>query len=232
NEQDVAKSLIEKIQSGASVALVSDAGTPLLSDPGYRIMQAALAAKINVTALPGANALLPALQLSGLPAYPFYFGGFLPTRSKSRKDLLMTLKELSATLVFYEAPHRIKEMLADAVSVLGPTRCGAVVREISKKFEEARRDTLFALHNHYSHNDARGEIVVVIEAAQGGQKWNEETVVGSLAKALKSGVPFREAVMIVSAQSQWPRRDVYDLALKQRSDSADNPLKQKSHAED
>ncbi len=217
NENEVAEKLVAKIQAGQSIALVSDAGTPLLSDPGYRIMQAAIAAKLNITALPGANAVLPALQLSGLPAYPFYFGGFLPTRSKARKDLLLSFKELNATLVFFEAPHRIKETLADAVSVFGPARHGAVIREISKKFEEAKRDTLYALHQFYSREEARGEIVLVIEGAKGGQKWDEDAVREALAKALKGGAPFREATVIISAQSGWPKRDVYDLALKQKA---------------
>lgn len=228
NEQAVANDLIKKIQAGQSAALVSDAGTPLLSDPGYRIMQTAIAANVKVTALPGANAVLPALQLSGLPAYPFYFGGFLPTRSKARKDQFIALKSLEATLVFYEAPHRIKETLADAVSIFGDTRHAAVVREISKKFEEARRDTLHGLHQFYSREDARGEIVFVIEGAKAGQKWDEENVRDTLADALKSGAPFREAVVIVAAQSGWAKRDVYDLALKQRSDSENDPLKQRS----
>lgn len=225
NELQIAGELAGKLQAGQSIAVVSDAGTPLVSDPGYRIMQAAIAANVNVTALPGANAILPALQLSGLPVYPFYFGGFLPSRSKSRKDLLLSVKELGATLVFYEAPHRLVEMLADAESVLGDQRRAAVVREISKKFEEARRDTLFALHHFYQKNEPRGEVVVVIEGASSGQKWEEEQVREALAVALKGGSPFREAVVIISAQSGWPKRDVYDLALKQRSGSEEDTLK-------
>lgn len=221
NEEQVAKNLIEKIQAGQSAALISDAGTPLLSDPGYRLVQAAIAAKIKITALPGANAVLPALQLSGLPAYPFYFGGFLPTRSKARKDLFSSLKEMNATLIFYEAPHRIKETLDDAAGIFGPTRRAAVVREISKLYEEARRDTLFALQQHYGREEARGEIVFVIEGSKGGQKWDEAMVSEALASALKTGAPFREAVVIISAQSGWAKRDVYDMALRQKNEGKD-----------
>ena len=218
NENDLAPRLVGRLQAGENIALVSDAGTPLVSDPGYRIVAAAIAAELPVTALPGANAILPALQLSGLPPHPFYFGGFLPTRSKARTDALRSLKELRATLVFYEAPHRLAEMLADAVSALGTDRRAAVVREISKKFEEARRGALFALRDFYAHNEARGEIVVVIDGTHGAVKWSEDAVREALTGALQSGAPFREAVTIISAQSAWPKREVYDMALKLKSE--------------
>jgi 16S rRNA (cytidine1402-2'-O)-methyltransferase len=221
NEQSAARSLVHKMQSGQNVALVSDAGTPLLSDPGYRLVQAAIEAHLPITALPGANAILPALQLSGLPAYPFYFGGFLPSRSKARKDQLAALQSLPATLVFYEAPHRLVEMLKDCISILGDDRRAAVVREISKRFEEVRRDSLRYLAEHYVHDDPRGEIVVVIHGATSGQKWSEAEVIEKLSTALESGAPFRESVMLISAQSHWPKRDVYDLALKQKAADAE-----------
>ena len=216
NEEQAASSLVKKLTEGKSIALISDAGTPLLSDPGYRLIQMAIDANVSVIALPGANALLPALQLSGLPAHPFYFYGFLPSRSKARTTVLGTLAALDATLVFYEAPHRLAEMLGDAAEILGGNRSAAVVREISKKFEEVRRGTLQELGQHYRQNDAKGEIVVTIGGSGGEQKWDEETVADALAKALRGGAALREAVAIIAAQSHWPKRDVYDMALQHK----------------
>lgn len=214
NEESIAPNLIEKLKSGQNIALVSDAGTPLVSDPGYRIVAAVIEANLPITALPGANAVLPALQLSGLPPHPFYFGGFLPTRDKAQHDVLASLVQLQATLVFYEAPHRLAEMLANAASVLGLGRRAAVVREISKKFETAKRGILQNLKDFYAHEEARGEIVVVIEGAKGTEKWPEALVCEALASALTHGTAFREAVIIISAQSGWPKSMVYDLAIK------------------
>lgn len=214
NEQDAAPKLIENLRAGKNIALVSDAGTPLISDPGYRIVAAAIAAEILIVPLPGANAILPALQLSGLPPHPFYFGGFLPPKSKARQNVFADIKTLPATLIFYEAPHRIAEALADASAVLGDDRQAAVVREISKKFEEARRDTLNALAKFYSENEARGEIVLVIAGAAKDEKWDEDMVRDALSRALESGGNFRDAVAITAAESHWPKREVYDMALK------------------
>ncbi len=217
NENDIAPRLIEKLRAGRSIAMISDAGTPLVSDPGYRLVQAAIAAEIPIIPVPGANAILPALQLSGLPPRTFYFGGFLSSRGKVRRDELALLAALPSTLIFYEAPHRLAETLADAASVLGKDRRAAVVREISKKFEEARRGPLFMLRDHYARSEARGEIVIVIEGAMEVVKWSEDSVRAALAEAMTGGTPFREAVAIIHAQAGWAKRDVYDLALKLKS---------------
>jgi len=214
NENEMAPRLVEKLRAGQSIAIVSDAGTPLISDPGYRLVAAAIAAQLPIIPVPGANAILPALQLSGLPPRTFYFGGFLSSRTKARCDELALLSALPSTLVFYEAPHRLTDMLVDAVSVLGGDRRAAVVREISKKFEEVRRGALFMLRDFYVHTEVRGEIVVVIEGAQEVVKWSEASVRETLAEAMQNGTPFREAVVILTAQSGWQKRDVYDLALK------------------
>jgi len=214
NENEMAPTLVEKLRAGQSIAIVSDAGTPLISDPGYRLVAAAISANLPIIPVPGANAILPALQLSGLPPRTFYFGGFLSSRTKARCDELALLSALPTTLVFYEAPHRLADMLIDAASVLGGDRRAAVVREISKKFEETRRGALFMLRDFYAHAEVRGEIVVVIEGATEIMKWSEASVRESLAEAMKNGTPFREAVVILTAQSGWQKRDVYDLALK------------------
>jgi 16S rRNA (cytidine1402-2'-O)-methyltransferase len=213
NEQVMAPKIIAQLQSGQDVALVSDAGTPLVSDPGYRIVAAAIAAGLSITALPGANAVLPAVQLSGLPPHPFYFNGFLPTRSAARQRHLRSLAQLAATLVFYEAPHRVHEMLEDAEKVFGKARAAAVVREISKKFEETKRGTLHQLREFYSRHPARGEVVVVIGGQTEELKWDEAQVQDALAAALKSGATFRDAVALVATESAWPKKEVYDAAL-------------------
>jgi 16S rRNA (cytidine1402-2'-O)-methyltransferase len=213
NEQQMAPKIIAQLQSGQDVALVSDAGTPLVSDPGYRIVAAAIAAGLSITALPGANAILPALQLSGLPPHPFYFNGFLPPRQTARRNRLAILSQLEATLVFYEAPHRLAEMLEDAERVFGKSREAAVVREISKKFEEAKRGTLHQLREFYSGHPARGEVVVVIAGQTMISKWDEEQVQEALAAALTRGTSFRDAVAVIAAESNWPKKEVYDAAL-------------------
>lgn len=218
NEQEMAPKIIAQLQSGQDVALVSDAGTPLVSDPGYRIVAAAIAAGLSIVALPGANAILPALQLSGLPPHPFYFHGFLPTRTSGRQRQLRAISQLSATMVFYEAPHRLTEMLSDAMRVLGRDRPAAVVREISKRFEETRRGTLYQLYEFYMRLPVRGEVVVVIGGQTQSMKWDDAQVRDALAESLASGASFRDAVSIITAESGWPKKEVYDAALLLRNE--------------
>ncbi len=217
NEQDVAPKMIAQLQSGQSIALVSDAGSPLVSDPGYRIVQAAIAAGIPMTALPGPNAVLPALQLSGLPPHPFYFHGFLPVRSAARQRALRDLAVLPATLIFYEAPHRLADMLLDAEQVFGEMRRAAVVREISKIYEEARRETLHNLRQHYEIEPPKGEIVVVIEGQKERAKWEESQVHDALRDAMAGGATFRDAVEIITTECGWAKKEVYDVGLVLKS---------------
>ena len=217
NEQEMAPRIIAQLQSGQDVALVSDAGSPLVSDPGYRIVTAAIAAGLSITALPGANAVLPALQLSGLPPHPFYFNGFLPVRSSARQRAMRDLAVLPATMIFYEAPHRLAEMLEDAVFVLGRERRAAVVREISKKFEETRRGTLYQLQQFYERHPAKGEVVVVIDGQKERAKWEESQVHDAMRDAMAGGATFRDAVEIITAESGWAKKEVYDAGLALRS---------------
>lgn len=154
--------IIEKIQAGKSVALVSDAGTPLISDPGYKLVSEVAAAGLRVTTLPGPSALIAALTLAGLPTDRFIFLGFAPHKTKARCDWFDTEKNNTATLVYYESARRIKASLKDALSILGD-RKATVCREISKKFEQVVRGSLQELVEHYEkHGDPKGEIVVVI----------------------------------------------------------------------
>lgn len=163
NADKARPALIEKLRHGVDIALVSDAGTPLVSDPGYRLVRECRELDLPVTTIPGANAVLSALQLSGLPSDSFYFGGFLPIKSAARVAALAVVKELPATLIFYETPNRLTKTLADILSVYG-NRKMAVVREITKKFEETKSDTVQNLISYYTQTgEPKGELVLVID---------------------------------------------------------------------
>ena len=165
NERERAEQLCKLLEAGKSVAIVSDAGTPLISDPGFRIVQSAIARGIPVVSIPGASAFVTALVASGLAPDQFFFAGFLPARANARRTRLEELSTLSATLVFYEAPHRIAPALRDAREVLG-NRDAAVARELTKLHEEIVRGSLEELAQRFTgEKAARGEMVVLISGA-------------------------------------------------------------------
>lgn len=168
NERTRAPELVRKLQDGLSVALITDAGSPGISDPGFYLVRECLRADIPVTALPGPTALIPALSMSGLPCERFCFEGFLPPK-KGRKSRLEKLADEDRTMVFYESPHRIGGTLADLAAAFGPERKAAVVRELSKKFEEATHGTLAELAGVFGDGRVRGELVVVIGARERGK---------------------------------------------------------------
>ncbi len=164
NEEKATQNLIQKLKTGMDIALVSDAGMPLVSDPGYKLVHACRGAGIPVTSVPGANAVLTALQLSGLPSDKFYFGGFLPPKSSARQKVLKGVQTLPATLIFYETARRLKETLGDVAAVFG-NRSMVVARELTKKFEEVKCGTPDELNAYFSEAP-KGEIVLVIEGAK------------------------------------------------------------------
>ncbi len=216
NEAREVEGLLARLAGGARLALVSDAGTPLLSDPGYRLVRAAIAAGHRVTAVPGANAALMALTLSGLPPHPFLFLGFLPPRAAARRAAFADVRRweaagLSATLIWHEAPHRLAEALADAEAVLGP-REAAVARELTKHFEEVRRGSLAELAAHYATHEARGEITLVVAGAVAEARTEEDLDV--LLRRALAETSLKEAVARVAAATGRPRREVYALALR------------------
>ncbi|HEY3104746.1 MAG TPA: 16S rRNA (cytidine(1402)-2'-O)-methyltransferase [Pyrinomonadaceae bacterium] len=175
NERERAAELCQSIESGKNVALVSDAGTPLISDPGFRILNAAIERGISVVPVPGPTALTTALAASGLPTDQFLFAGFLPSRASARRTKLEGLAANPATLIFYEAPHRIVATLKDARDVLG-TRHAVVARELTKLHEEFARGTLAELVEHFSGKPSiRGEIVLMISGRGGGPAPAEAT---------------------------------------------------------
>jgi 16S rRNA (cytidine1402-2'-O)-methyltransferase len=215
NEDARIPGLIRAMREGASYALISDAGTPLVSDPGYRLTRAAIDAGLLVGATPGPNAAILALTLSGLPPHPFMFLGFLPVKTGPRQAALSRLANaeaagLSATLVLYEAPHRLAETLADAAAILGD-RPAAVCREMTKYFEEIRRETLAGLAAHYAQTAPRGEITLVIGPATQAPT-SEETLTSTLAGALAQ-MTLKDAVTAVTAATGLPRKQVYAKAL-------------------
>ena len=204
--------LMERLKNGKAVALVSDAGTPLVSDPGYRLVEAALASNIPVTAVPGPSAVMAALVLSGLPTDRFFFQGFLPNKAGQRRNALRALAAVPSSLVILESANRLAAMLSDAALELGE-RSAAVTRELTKKFEEVRRDRLGSLAAHYSEFGApKGEVTVVIGPPAVASKVTDEELRQMLANALK-GTSVRDAAASVAIATGLPKRRIYALAL-------------------
>jgi 16S rRNA (cytidine1402-2'-O)-methyltransferase len=217
NEAAQAPRLVERMRAGERFALVSDAGTPLVSDPGYRLVRAAIEAGVAVSAVPGPNAAVTALALSGLPPHPFLFLGFLPAREGPRTAEIARLRGLeraglSATLVLFEAPHRLAEALAALAAGLGADRPAAVARELTKRFEEVRRGTLGDLAAHYRSAEARGEICVVVGPAP-VETTGAEDLDAALRAAFAAGLSLRDAAASVAEATGAKRRDVYARAL-------------------
>jgi 16S rRNA (cytidine1402-2'-O)-methyltransferase len=211
NADRVRPVLLEKLRAGARIALVSDAGTPLVSDPGYRLVRAVIEEGLPVTAVPGPSAPLAALVLSGLPPDRFLFAGFLPPKRAARRGELGALQGLAATLVFFEAPHRLPESLADMAEVLGD-RPAAVARELTKMFEEVRRGTLARLAAHYAQaGPPRGEVVVVVGPAP--EAVPEEAGLDARLRRALAGMSLRDAANAVAEATGLPRRQVYARAL-------------------
>lgn len=208
--------IIEKIARGAKIALVSDAGMPLVSDPGYKLVEACYAAGIAVTCVPGASASLTALALSGLPTDRFFFAGFLPVKSGARKKTLSSFQNIPASLIFYETAPRLIESLQDMLDVFGD-RPAAVARELTKKFEEVRRDGLSALIAHYQKEGApKGEIVIVVGGASDDVKtpWTQEEIDQAIETMLEKGMSVKDAAAAVSIQSGLKKREIYARALQ------------------
>ena len=219
NEANEVPRILEMLRQGQKLVLVSDAGTPLVSDPGFRLARAAIAEGLPVTAIPGPNAAVMALVLSGLPPEPFLFEGFLPPRAGARQAALGRLKALeqaglAASLIFYEAPHRLAESLADMAAAFGPERPAAIAREMTKRFEEVRRGGLGALASHYASAEARGEICIVVGPAAAEAVVGDAEVTAQLRAALHSGLSVKDAAEAVAKATGRKRREVYREALE------------------
>jgi len=203
--------LIDDIKVGKSIAYVSEAGTPLVADPGYEIGRAAIAEGLDVISAPGASAVLAALTVSGLPTDRFAFVGFLPAAKEQRKTEIAGLRDVPFTLVFYESPKRVGEMLANLRDVLGSDRQAVVCRELTKKFEEVTRGDLGGLADAFAFRHVKGEIVVLVGRA-GAQDVADLDVTDALRDAMKT-MRVKDAATVVAGALGLPRRQVYQIAL-------------------
>lgn len=219
NEAARAAELLDVLQGGARVVVVSDAGMPTVSDPGYRLVAAAIEAGIPVRVVPGPSAVLVALALSGLPTDRFCFEGFLPRKAGERRRRLAELAAEPRTMVFFEAPHRLPEFLADTVTAFGADRPGSVSRELTKTWEETRRGTLAELAD-WAADGVRGEITVVVAGAAPAAV-SVDDAVPLVAQRVAAGEQFSGAVAAVSAEAGLPRKALYQAALAARKQVTD-----------
>ena len=207
--------LVEEVRSGSTVLVITDAGMPSVSDPGYRLVVACIEAQLKITCLPGPSAVTTALALSGLPVERFCFDGFAPRKPGQRKTWLSAYREEPRTAVFFEAPHRLAECLSDAAEVLGPDRRAAVCRELTKTYEEVRRGTLADLAL-WAADGVRGEITVVLEGAVAGEP-DIDDLVAQAEELVASGTRLKEACAQLSLTSGASKRELYEAVLAARS---------------
>lgn len=207
NEDVTSNKLIDYLKEGKNVGLVSDRGTPVISDPGYKLAKAAIDNNFNVVALPGTTAFVPALIASGLNPQPFLFFGFLSNKSSKRKKELEDLKNYPYTLIFYEAPHRLLETLDDMYDVLGNRKI-CISREISKKFEEIYRDTLENIREQVK--DAKGEFVIVIDGNYEEKNYDNLSIIEHVNLYIKEGYDVKEASKLVAKERKMTKSDVYN----------------------
>ncbi|MFC3208751.1 16S rRNA (cytidine(1402)-2'-O)-methyltransferase [Aquamicrobium soli] len=214
NATEAGPKLIAALEQGRSVALISDAGTPLVSDPGYRLVGEALERNIRVVPIPGPSAALAALTASGLPSDAFLFAGFLPVKTGQRATRLQELKAVPATLIFFESPRRLADTLAAMVEVLGGTRQAAIGRELTKAFEETRRGTLAELADHYQAADTpKGEIVVCVAPPEHAVETpaDVDRLLLSLAAEMPASKAAAEAAKMTGGERQALYRRLMDL---------------------
>ena len=218
NEQERARQLIELLREGKDVAVVSDAGTPSISDPGFRLVRAAIENEIAVVPVPGPSALVTALIAAGLPTDEFFFAGFLPSRTSARRARLNELQSVPGTLIFYEAPHRLAETLKDAYEILG-VREAVVARELTKLHEEIRRGLLSKLAADYSEKtDIRGEIVVLIDRNVIGAAVTPAVSVATLVDQFEqAGLDHRAALKKAARELGLSRAEAYRKLLSERT---------------
>jgi 16S rRNA (cytidine1402-2'-O)-methyltransferase len=213
NAERVRPQLLARLKAGEALALVSDAGTPLISDPGFKLVRACIAEAIPVTALPGPSAILAALVLSGLPTDRFFFAGFLPPKPAARRAEIDRLRAIPGSLVIYEAPQRLAGCLGDLAATLGD-RPAAVLRELTKRFEEARRGRLGDLAGHFAAAEApKGEIAIVVGPPEPASRVPAEAEIDALLRRALAGASLRDAVDAVAAATGVSRRAVYRRAL-------------------
>jgi 16S rRNA (cytidine1402-2'-O)-methyltransferase len=222
NEDRRVPELVARLKSGENIALVTDAGTPAISDPGFRLVRAALEADVRVIAVPGASAVIAALSIAGIPTDRFTFEGFVPARDAARAKALEALSREPRTLVFYEAARRLADTLAAMATAFGESREAAVVCEITKTYERTLRGTLGELERYFRATPALGEIVIVVAGAP--QQADADIVAIEVPEALEvlreAGLGLKQASAVVARLTGKGRREVYQDALKSREDDS------------
>lgn len=215
NEIEKIPDLIEKLKNGAKIVVISDAGTPAISDPGFRLVSAAIDAGISITVIPGPSAVTAALVLSGLPTDRFSFEGFIARKGKERTETLNNLLTQSRTMVLFESPRRTLQTLIDIQEVVGDERKAAVVREISKTYEEVIRGTIKELVNWATDTEVLGEITLVIQGVENtGKKEVNDEAIQNVKQLVDAGSSFKDAVQEVSTQRGLSRRELYEASLR------------------
>jgi 16S rRNA (cytidine1402-2'-O)-methyltransferase len=212
NEKTKAATLVEQLMAGKTIALVSDAGTPTISDPGYRVIAAAVAAGIKVVPVPGAAAFVAALSASGLPTDRFVFEGFLSNKKKQRRACLRALVNETRTLIFYEAPHRLNESLGDIYELLGDREI-VIAREVSKIHEEFLRGGVSELIAKLADQEVRGEITLIIKGTAGAAAVSDETIKTEIGQLKADGLRVKEIADILGEKYALAKRDIYRMAF-------------------
>ena len=220
NEEHRVPELIERMLAGERIALVTDAGTPAISDPGYRLVRAAHEAGIRVSAVPGASAAIAALSISGLATNRFTFEGFLPSRDSSRRKTLDALSAEPRTMIFYEAPRRLADTLSEMTQAFGDDRGAAVVREITKTYEETIRGSLAQLAEHFRRTEALGEIVIIVEGAPESAATATSPLPNlTVDDLIEAGLSLKQATALIAKLTGASRRELYQEALKRRRET-------------
>jgi 16S rRNA (cytidine1402-2'-O)-methyltransferase len=219
NEKTKAQELVTRLERGQNVALVSDAGTPAISDPGFRLVVQAIRAGVRIIPIPGASALTAVLSASGLPTDRFVFEGFLPARKGLRREKLQTLRDETRTLIFYEAPHRLKEALGDIHELLG-NREAVLAREVSKIHEEFLRGPVSELVRALGSGDIRGEVTLIISGASGLPGVSEDRLKAEIRELKGKGLRVKEIAEVLGEKFGYPKKEIYRLVLHEEKVSS------------
>jgi 16S rRNA (cytidine1402-2'-O)-methyltransferase len=215
NEIEKIPDLISKLKDGKTIVVISDAGTPAISDPGFKLINKAIEENISMTVLPGPSAVTSALVLSGLATDRFSFEGFIPRKGKERTEILNNLNKESRTMILFESPRRTKETLEDILEITGENRKAAVVREISKTYEEVIRGTLKELVEWATNNEVLGEITLVIAGIDNSKKPEvDDAAIKSVKDLVSKGMSFKDAVSEISTQRGLSRSKLYEASLR------------------
>src|SRR5262247_3720086 len=212
NEKFKAQELVTRLARDQNIALVSDAGTPTISDPGFRLVVQAIRAGVRIIPVPGASALTAVLGATGLPTDRFVFEGFLPAKKSQRRERLQTLRDETRTLIFYEAPHRLKDTLDDIHELLG-NREAVLAREVSKIHEEFLRGPVSALDRALGSGEVRGEVTLIISGSTGDSRVNEDLVKAEIRELKGQGLRVKEIAEVLGEKFDYPKKDIYRLAL-------------------